>query len=235
MKKILDLDFSVIKYLPEEVFTVAVGEKWANKELQQYVNDEKRIAFSDEGLIIRATYEDGIYKSARIHTKDKFSFQYGRIDFIAKLPLGKGTWPALWMMSNDNRYGHWPRSGEIDIMEHVGIAPGKLYLCVHTENYNHKVKERYETLLDKPQIIDGFHKYSLIWEEDRLIYLLNDEEVCRYDKGFNGYDKTHKGWPFDHPFYFLMNLAVGGVLGKTPNPEDYPQEFIIKSVTVSKL
>ncbi len=233
--KILSLDFTKLKRLPDEIFTVAVGDKWANKELQQYVNDPKHIDFSDEGLIIRATYDDdGIYRSGRIHTKEKFSFTYGKIDIVAKLPLGQGTWPALWFMSNDNRYGYWPRSGEIDMLEHVGRDPGKLILCLHTEIYNHRLNKQYETVIERPEITNGFHKYSLIWQEDKISYLLNDELIAEYEKGYNNYDTSHKGWPFDHPFYLIINLAVGGMLGSTPNPLDYPQEFIIKSIDITQ-
>jgi beta-glucanase (GH16 family) len=232
--KILSLDFTKMKELPEEIFTVAVGDKWANKELQQYVNDQEHIDFSDEGLILRATYKDGVYKSARINTKEKFSFTYGRIDFVVKLPLGKGTWPALWMMSNDNRYGHWPRSGEIDILEHIGRDNGNLILCLHTEKYNHRRNEQYETVIYRPEITVGFHKYSLLWEEDKISYFLNDELVVKYEKGYNNYEINQSGWPFDHPFYFIMNLAVGGMLGGTPYSTVFPQEFIIKSVEASQ-
>ncbi len=231
---ILSLDFTKLKKLPDEIFTVAVGEKWANKELQHYVNDSKHIDFSEDGLIIRATYDDGIYQSARIHTKDKFSFTYGRIDIVAKLPLGKGTWPALWFMSNDNRYGYWPRSGEIDMLEHVGRDPGKIILCLHTESYNHRGTKQYETIVKRPEVVEGFHKYSLIWEENKISYLLNDELLAEYEKGYNNYETDHKGWPFDHPFYFIMNLAVGGMLGSTPDSSHYPQEFIIKSIDITQ-
>jgi len=235
MQKLLTIDFTKIKELPRDIFNVQVGDKWANRELQHYVDDSEHIDFTEEGLVIRATYKNGIYESARINTKGKFAFQYGRIDFVAKLPLGKGTWPALWMMSDDNRYGYWPKSGEIDIMEHTGVEPGKLLLCIHTEKYNHRNKEQYYSEMIIPEIVKGFHKYSLIWEEDKLIYLLDDVELNRYIKGQNGFDKDAAGWPFDHPYYFIMNLAIGGMLGKDPDSKVYPQEFIIKSVEVTKL
>ncbi|MDY0023826.1 MAG: glycoside hydrolase family 16 protein [Candidatus Izemoplasmatales bacterium] len=234
MKTLLDLDFTKIKELPRDIFNVQVGDKWANKELQHYVDDEEHISFTDDGLVILATYKNGVYESARINTKGKFAFLYGQIDIVAKLPLGKGTWPALWMMSDDNRYGFWPRSGEIDIMEHVGWDPGKLLLCIHTEKYNHRNKEQYYTNLEFPKITEGFHKYSLNWQEGKIIYLLDNEEVARYEKGHNGFDTTEKGWPFDHPYYFLINLAIGGVLGKDPDPSVFPQKFIIKSIKVTQ-
>ncbi len=234
MKTLLEIDFTKINELPRDIFNVQVGDKWANRELQHYVDDSSHISFSSEGLIIRATYENNIYKSARINTKGKFSFLYGQIDFVAKLPLGKGTWPALWMMSEDNRYGYWPKSGEIDIMEHVGKEPGKLILCIHTEKYNHRNKEQYYTDINVPEITEGFHKYSLNWMQDEIIYLLDDKEVVRYQKGFKNFDSSHEGWPFDHPYYFLINLAIGGMLGGEPDPNVFPQEFIIKSVKVTQ-
>jgi beta-glucanase (GH16 family) len=232
MKKLLDLDFTKLNNLPRDIFNVRTGEKWANRELQHYVDDEEHIFLTEAGLHLKATYNDGVYESARIDTKEKFYFQYGQIDFVAKLPLGKGTWPALWMMSNDNRYGYWPRSGEIDIMEHVGKDPGKLLLCIHTEKYNHRNESQYYCELEKPEIIEGFHKYSLLWEEDKITYLLDDEIIHSYGKGENGFDSSQAGWPFDHPFFILINLAVGGMLGGEPDSSAFPQEFIVKSIKV---
>lgn len=127
MKVLLNLDFTKNKTLPRAIFNVQVGDKWANNELQHYVDDEEHIDFSDEGLIIRATYKNGVYESARINTKGKFTFLYGRIDFVAKLPLGQGTWPALCMMTTAMVFGQeavkstsWNTSAEILIN----------YLCV---------------------------------------------------------------------------------------------------------
>jgi beta-glucanase (GH16 family) len=233
MKTILDLDFTKMNSLPRDVFNVAVGEKWANKELQQYVDDEKHLYFED-GLVINATYEDGIYESVRLNTKEKFMFQYGRVDIVAKVPKGKGTWPALWMMSSDNRYGHWPKSGEIDILEHVGRDLDKVIMCLHTELYNHRKGSEYYYDTVIPGLSEGFHTYSLDWTEDSITYYVDDQLYASYKKGENGKNTSHEGWPFDHPFYIIMNLAIGGMLGGDVDETCFPQQFIIKSLKVTK-
>ncbi len=233
MKLIKHFDFTRMETLDDADWTIAVGEKWPNKEIQHYVNKETSLFFNEEGLNIRAVKNDqGIYESARIHTRGKFAFKYGRIDIVAKVPKGRGTWPALWLMSDDNRYGHWPRSGEIDIMEHVGNEPGKLYLCIHTEAYNHTRQDQYYHAVHDKRMGDMFMKHSLQWEEDSITYYLNDELVGQYVKGEEGKDTSHKGWPFDHPFYLIINQAVGGMLGGEVHDEDYPQTFTVKDVKV---
>jgi beta-glucanase (GH16 family) len=234
MKKVvLDLDFTKMTSLPRDLFTVAVGDKWANKELQHYVDDAEHLYFED-GMHLKATYKDGVYESVRMHTRGKFSFQYGRIDFVAKVPKGKGTWPALWMMSEDGRYGHWPRSGEIDILEHVGRDLDKVIMCLHTEAYNHRKGSEYYYDTVIPGLSDGFHTYSLDWKEDSITYYVDGKKYAHYDKGEDGKVTTHEGWPFDHPFYVIMNLAIGGMLGGEVDETCFPQEFVIQSMKVTK-
>ncbi|MBN2540451.1 MAG: glycoside hydrolase family 16 protein [Bacilli bacterium] len=231
MKKLMKhYDFTKMDHLPESDFNIQVGEKWANNELQKYTDNPKNLFFQN-GLVIRATYENGIYESARINTRSKFFFQYGRVEIIAKVPSGKGTWPALWMMSEEQRYGHWPKSGEIDIMEHVGKEVDRVFLCLHTETYNHTNKEQYyfETVI--PNATKEFHTYAIDWDEDSITYYIDGTEMIRYDKN-DKEDQTHKGWPFDQSFFLIMNLAIGGKFGGPVDPTVFPQDFIIKDVKV---
>jgi beta-glucanase (GH16 family) len=232
MKLIKQYDFTKMTRLDPD-WNVAVGEKWANNELQQYVHDSDHIFF-DNGLVLQATKdEDGIIKSARIHTKDNFFFKYGKIDVTAKVPSGKGTWPAIWMMPNDPQYGGWPKSGEIDIMEYAANKKDELFFCLHTEAYNHrKPKEQYYSSDIFPNIADDFHVFSLLWEEDKIVYYVDHVEVARYNRGEKRKDASHKGWPFIHEFYLILNLAIGGMFGGTVDPEMFPQQFIIKDITV---
>ncbi|MFP4287370.1 MAG: family 16 glycosylhydrolase [Candidatus Izemoplasmataceae bacterium] len=230
MKLIKHYDFENHQDLSD--FNVEVGDKWANNEVQRYRNHPDNLFFNEEGLNIRATLENDIVYSARLNTKGKFYFQYGRIDIIAKLPKGKGTWPALWMMSEENRYGRWPKSGEIDIMEHTGNDLGLLYYCIHTEAYNHRLKEQYYYTLTKEDVADDFQTFSLKWDETSITYLLNEKVIHRYQKGENGKDTSHEGWPFDAPFYIIMNLAIGGSLGGNVDYKSFPQTFTIKDIKV---
>ncbi|MBN2504871.1 MAG: glycoside hydrolase family 16 protein [Bacilli bacterium] len=233
MRKLLDLDFTKITTFPRDIFNVSVGEKWANKELQRYVDDTNHL-YLDQGLVLQATYDEGTYTSARINTKGKFSFLYGKIDIVAKLPEGRGTWPALWMMSETEKYGRWPRSGEIDIMEHVGNELDEIYMCLHTAKYNHREDRQYFHKSVFKGISKGFHKYSLLWQSDKITYLIDDLEVKVYVRGMDDYDSSAEGWPFDEPFYLIINLAIGGMLGGVPEPSDYPQKFVIKSIVVTQ-
>ncbi len=231
MKLIKEVDFTKTRSLDRDMFTVAVGKKWANEELQQYVDDDNHLYFDEHGMHIKATYsEEEGYKSTRIHTKDKFTFQYGKIDIVAKVPKGRGTWPALWMMSNDMRYGGWPKSGEIDIMEHTGNHCDELFLALHTEAYNHTKASEYLTKLQVEGLSDDYQKFSLLWTDSFIEYFLNDASVAKYEKGEDGKDESHRGWPFNHPYYLLINLAVGGTFGGKAVKEDFPQVFSVKSI-----
>lgn len=231
MKHLL-IDFRKEQRLNLELFSVIVGEKWANEELQHYVNKEDNLFFTDEGMVLRATSpKKGLYESVRINSRHKFSFTYGEIKILAKVPEGVGTWPALWMMSEDNPYGTWPRSGEIDIMEHVGRDKNNLFLCLHSETYNHTRQfQRYKEykLLDATS---AFHEYGINWQKDNISYYVDGIEVAKYSK-FDLEDQSTKGWPFDHNFYLLMNLAIGGKFGGAVDDTMFPQDFIIQSIDI---
>lgn len=233
MKLYKHIDFTKQNKLDETIFNVSVGEKWANQELQQYHNSEKNIFF-DNGLHLRATLENGIIKSARINTKDKLYFKYGKIEIIAKVPKGLGTWPALWMMPQSSVYGSWPKSGEIDIMEHNGHNLDKYYACLHTETYNHRDGDPYDYRIDYANMSDDFQKFSLIWDKNQITYLYNDQEVITYEKGGNNRQTDHKAWPFDEEFYLIMNLAMGGMFGGEVDMDSFPQDFIIKDIKIFK-
>lgn len=229
-QRIKHYDFTRMTELPSSDFNIQTGDHWANNELQHYVDDERHLFFRD-GLVLKATYEKGVYESARINTRGKFAFKYGRVDIVAKVPKGKGTWPALWMLSSESRYGHWPRSGEIDIMEHVGRNLDTVFLCLHTEAYNHTRKEQYYFETKMPGLSDDFHTYSIDWQEESITYFIDGKEMVRYNKNDKA-DQSHKGWPFDQPFFLIMNLAIGGKFGGPVDDGCFPQEFIIKEVSV---
>ncbi len=229
-KLIKHFDFTKMRELPKSDFNIQVGDKWANEELQHYVDKPENIFF-DNGLVLRATFKDGIYESARINTKNKFSFRYGRIEVVAKVPAGRGTWPAIWLLSETMPYGHWPQSGEIDIMEHVGRKVNHAFLCLHSRTYNHTQTEQFYQEVKVDNAIDEFHKYGLIWDETSIAYVIDDKEVVRYSK-YDKDDQTINGWPFDHNFYLILNLAIGGKFGGSVDDSCFPQDFIIKEVKV---
>src|SRR5689334_11617702 len=113
---------------------------WGNNELEYYTNDPKNVRIENGNLVIEAVKESKggkEFTSTRIVSKFKGDWLYGRIEIRAKLPKGRGTWPAIWMLSTDWKYGGWPESGEIDIMEHVGYDPGVIHGTLHSDKYNH--------------------------------------------------------------------------------------------------
>lgn len=231
MKLIKHYDFSNQKNLNRDDFNVKVGEKWHNFELQHYIDSEETLFF-DDGLVIKAIKKNGHYKSARIDTKGKFSFKYGKVEAIFKVPKGKGTWPAIWLYPVENKYGFWPKSGEIDIMEHVGRDLDKVFCCLHSELYNHKEGSEYFDEKKVEGFSDDFQKITLVWDEKKISYLLNDEEIATYHKGQDGRDTSPKGWPFDEEFFLIINMAIGGKFGGEVDDSIFPQEFIVKDIKI---
>ena len=235
MKLKLAYDFTQETELDRSVFNVRVGDRWFNNEEQRYTDAPDTHFFTNQGLVLQALEKDGVIESARIDTEDNFSFLYGRIEFVASLPGGVGTWPALWLLPQGNPYGRWPRSGEIDVVEHIGRRPGILYYSLHTELYNWQKKEFYTYEFEKESIIDHLHTYALEWYPDRMVYELDGNEVVTFRKGDQGRDASVKGWPFDQPFFILMNLAMGGNLGGPVDRASLPQQMIIQSLKVYTL
>ena len=192
------------------------GHGWGNNELQYY-SDEDSTAFIQDGkLVIRADLvpqgtgsSDNLryFSSARLRTSGKGDWRYGRIEVKAKLALGQGIWPAIWMLPTDWMYGGWPESGEIDIMEHVGYDPGRVHGSIHTGSYNHKINTQRggSKLLDK--ISSKFYGYAIEWYEDRIDFLINDAKYFSFQNdGKNDFNT----WPFNQRFHLLINIAVGG-------------------------
>ena len=231
MKLLKHFDFTNDKKLDLDYWNVRVGDRWANNEKQHYVDKAENLYF-DDGLVIQGTLKDGVYESSRIDTKGKLFFKYGRIDVKVKLPKGVGTWPAVWLMSEKNKYGHWPKSGEIDLVEHVGRKLDNVFFCLHTEAHNHRQGDYYYTDFQEKNLSDNVNTFSLLWEENAFTYYVNNKEIVKYKKGKNGFDPTHKGWPFDEDFYLIINLALGGGLGGPIDDSIFPQKFIIKDIKI---
>lgn len=232
MKRIASFDFTSMNQLDRSVFHVRVGKKWFNNEEQQYTDASDTHFFTEQGLVLQAVEKNGVIESARIDTQDSLTLKYGRVEFVAAVPSGVGTWPALWLLPNDDVYGSWPKSGEIDIMEHIGRRPGVLYYSLHTELYNWQKQEYYTYELHQSEVTETFHQYAIDWHPDRIVFELDGNEVVTFRKGEFGRDTSHKGWPFDQPFFILMNLAIGGNLGGPVDRSALPQQFVIQSLNV---
>lgn len=185
---------------------------WGNNELQNYTPADSGNAWIEDGnLIIEARKEkytapednqERDYTSARLITKNKGDWKYGRFEIKAKLPSGKGTWPAIWMMNSEA--DNWPHTGELDIMEAIGSEPGTIYStvwCTETENINGAGSY---TTIDDP--FNTFHIYSMEWNEDSIHFYTDSILVTKWSKESG--EIAH--WPFTQKFHILLNVAVGG-------------------------
>ena len=186
---------------------------FGNNEEQYYTDNPANVSVENGVLNISATQDTvgkNPFSSAKLITKGHADWKYGRIEVKAKVPEGRGNWPAIWMLPNENNYGGWPRSGEIDIMEHVGYNPEVVYGTVHTQAFNHMVGTQKGDSIVVNTIDDEFHVYAVDWTEDKIDFYLDE-------KLYHTFENTGSGntdeWPFDQPFYLIMNVAVGGGWG----------------------
>lgn len=214
------------------------GHGWGNNEKQYYTASRLENARVENGnLIIEARKEkmdSGEYTSVRLVTRGKMDWLYGRFEIRAKLPSGRGTWPAIWMLPTKQSYGnnYWPENGEIDIMEHVGFHPGYIHASTHTIKYYWRIgTQRTDTIYAK-DASDAFHNYVIEWDPEEIKIYLDDS---LYFTSVN--DKTGwEAWPFDKPFFLLMNIAVGGDWGGQQGIDDaiWPQKMEVDYVRVYK-
>lgn len=205
---------------------------WGNNEIQHY--SENNLSIENGFLTITALKsadENNIVTSAKIQTLLDKSIKYGKVEVRAKLPSGKGTWPAIWMLPSDWNYGGWPKSGEIDIMEHVGYAPNKIYGTVHTEAFNHIKGTQVGDSTIVSDAEKNFHVYGIEWTEEKIDFFVDDLVYFSFN---NTPEFKSQEWPFDKPFYLIINLAIGGNWGGKHgiNQNIYPAQFVIDYVKV---
>lgn len=198
---------------------------WGNNEPQWYTKTNHTL--KNGFLYIKAKKENDRYTSTRITTKDKFEFRYGRVEARAKLPIGTGVWPAIWMLGANISEIGWPKCGEIDILEYVGREPDMVFNSLHTEDSHGETINTKKTRI--PEIEEGFHVYAADWTPDKIDFYIDGELMYT----FAPENKTMDVWPFDQDFYLILNLAVGGNFGG-PDIDDtiFPQEFIVDYVRV---
>ncbi len=215
------------------------GSGWGNNELQFYKPQNTTV--SDGLLTITAKKEDfggRSYTSSRLTTKYKGDFKYGRFQIKAKLPAGRGTWPAIWMMPTESKYGGWPRSGEIDIMEHVGYDMNRIHTNIHTEKYNHAIGTNIGTGMVVENVSTEFHVYEIIWEPGIIQVFVDGNPlglgIFKYSAQFNQDVPYNKAWPFDEYFFLILNIAVGGDWGGANGVDDsiFPQTMQVDYVRV---
>ena len=183
------------------------GPGFVNNELQSYVKGTDVAEVSDGTLKIHLYKDGNDIKSARIYAKRNQGWQYGYIEASIKLPEGKGTWPAFWMMPVNFRT--WPGDGEIDIMESVGYDPNVVVSTIHCNKYNNTGTAIESARKKVPTAQDEFHVYAMEWTADKMTFLVDGEPLLTYANDGTGED----AWPFDKPFYVILNLAWGGAWG----------------------
>ena len=209
------------------------GDGWGNNELQYYTDRTENVKVEDGMLHITALQEDfegSGYTSARMITKGKFEQTYGRYEARIKLPWGQGVWPAFWLLGADIDTNQWPNCGEIDIMENRGQEPTLINGSVHGPGYSgaNAITKPYELVGDR--FDTDFHIFGIEWGSDYVNFYVDD---VLYNQ-ITPEDVTGE-WVFDHDFYIILNLAVGGNYVGSPNENSvFPQTMMVDYVKVYK-
>ena len=223
-----------------------------NNEQQYYTRERKENARVEDGMLIiearkeqwknpdydpagkakgkgRRSREFADYTSASLTTRGKASWTYGRIEVRAKLPAGRGTWPAIWMLGTNRQVG-WPACGEIDIMEFVGFEPGIIHANIHTKKYNHVLKTGKGDKITIADASEAFHVYAVEWRPDRLDFFVDNQKYFTFNNEGTGADV----WPYDKEQYLILNLAIGGAWGGQKGIDDgiFPQRYCLDYVRV---
>jgi beta-glucanase (GH16 family) len=207
---------------------------WGNNEWQYYTKHRKENARLENGHLIIEARQEKIgtkdYTSARMVTKHKGDWTYGRLEIKAKLPKGRGVWPAIWMLSTDWKYGGWPESGEIDIMEHVGYMPDSIFGSVHTKRFNHIIRTQSTNGVARNDLSTAFHVYGIDWDADKIVFFIDDQPYHTFTNQHIDSD----AWPFDQAFHLILNVAVGGNWGASGgvDPAIWPQQMDVDWVRV---
>ena len=216
------------------------GGGWGNQELESYTSRTQNVQIQNGNLVITALQEnytgsDGIarnYTSARLKTQNLFTQAYGRFEARIKIPKGQGIWPAFWMLGNDISQNGWPKCGEIDIMENIGREPGIVHGSLHGPSSVAHTSDSTSTVSLPPgkSYSDDFHIYAVEWEPGTVRFYVDSDNYATF---------TQAQWPgggqwvFDHPFFMIINVAVGGVWPGSPDAStQFPQQMLVDYVRV---
>lgn len=208
---------------------------WGNNELEYYTDRPENARVEDGNLIIEAIKELPFYQgqhrytSARMVTKDKGDWTYGKIEVRAKMPIGQGLWPAIWMLPTDNEYGSWPCSGEIDIMEYLGHEPERMFGTIHYGHDSWRYNSQ-ELILESGSFAEEFHTFTVLWTENCIQFQMDGINVGVPNTRSTVSPTTY---PFDQPFHMILNVAVGGNLPGNPDASTvFPQRMEVDYVRV---
>ncbi len=216
-------------------WTFETGDSgWGNQELQNYTNGNNAEVVDGNLIITAKKINDnttvGSYTSSRMVTLGKQEFQYGKMEIRAKLPSGRGIWPAIWMLGSSISNVGWPACGEMDIMEYVGYQPDIVHSTVHTTAGSGANGSG--SSMSLPTCEEEFHIYGVLWTEEKLVFYVDDIDnvVHTYAPAV----KTAENWPFDNPAFFILNIAVGGTWGGIEGVDNsiFPQTLEVDYVRV---
>jgi len=206
------------------------GNGWGNVELEYYTDRPENARIENGMLVIEALHEDYMglsYTSARLNTRAKREFQYGRIEARLKLPYGQGIWPAFWTLGSN---ASWPLGGEMDIMEFIGKTPDTVYQTVHGPGYSGAHGVGSKIVLSADSLKNDFHVYAIEWQENEIRWFVDAQEVFKVTPA---QIPAGTQWVYDHPFFIILNLAVGGGWPGFPDETTvFPQQLVVDYVRV---
>ncbi|MDB5205173.1 MAG: bglA 1 [Flavisolibacter sp.] len=206
-------------------YDLGANNGWGNNELEYYTNRPENVIVSNGTLKIitkKETFSGSAYTSARILTKDKFSFKYGKMEVRAKLPSGGGIWPAAWMLGSNINTAPWPACGEIDVMEHVGNQPNKIFGTLHYPGRSGGNADGSTVII--PNVTTEFHRYGLEWSATTIKISVDDAVFYTY--------VNNPASPFNQNFFIILNTAIGGNFGGAVDPAFTTGTFEIDYVRV---
>ena len=202
--------------------------------MQHYTAGRRRNVGVKDGLLTitarRESQGGKQYTSTRLVTRGRQTWQYGRVEARVRFPEGRGTWSAVWLMPAESRYGDWPASGEIDLVEQVGYDAECIVGTVHTTRHSHLDGTQKSGNVRSADVTRDFHRYAIEWEADEIRFYFDEQLYFTYENDGTG----PESWPFDQPFYVIVNLAVGGNWGGQQGIDDrvFPQRMEVDYVRV---
>lgn len=208
---------------------------WINGEQQVYTDtthDNARVRNGNLVITGKKDFPNGNttepWSSARLITQGKMDFLYGKVEVRAKLPRAKGSWPAIWLMPTSSAYGAWPKSGELDVMEHVGNNFGTVLSTVHNQNHNWTNGGQVSASKVIPDVDTVYHVYSMEWSADSIEFKYDNLHVLTYPNPHTDW----KDWPFDQKFFLILNVAIGGGMGGTIAEGNWPDSMLVDYVHI---
>jgi len=214
------------------VFETGAGG-WGNQELETYTDSRDNSRLDGHGNLVIETRQPapGQYTSARLKTQGRYAVEYGKIETRTKLPAGQGIWPAFWMLGFDIPQVGWPQCGEIDIMENIGREPSMVHGTVHGPGYSgaNGIGQSY-SLPDNARFADNFHIFAVEWSDSGIQFLVDGQ---LYHSVTPASLPQGTAWAFSHPFFLLLNVAVGGSWPGNPDATTvFPQQMLVDYVRV---